>query len=243
MITTYHRPQSLDEAVTLLADRGAVPLGGGTTLTVTRTETPLEVVDLQALDLGGVAVDGSVVRIGSMTTLQELADSDRAPQVIRDTAGREAPRTLRNSATVGGTVVTADPESELVAALLAFGARVGTVRADGPSELGIDDLLGDPGLPSGSIVTHLTVRTGGRAAADRTGRTPMDRPIVAVVAHRSPEGTRIAATGVAPHPVLIEQETVDDLDPPSDFRGSAEYRRHLAAVLTDRALARLEAVR
>ena len=36
--------------------------------------------------------------------------------------------------------------------------------------------------------------------------------------------------------VAPTQDAANDLDPPGDFRGSAEYRRALAAVLAKRAL-------
>lgn len=239
MITSYHRPHDLDEAVRLITERDAVPLGGGTSLTTDRGGTPTEVVDLQALGLAGFDAHDGVVRVGSMTTLQAIADADEMPEVVRDAARREEPRSLRNAATIGGAVAGAHPESELVAALVAFGARATVVGGEGTSEHAVVELLADPALLSGRIVTAVSFATGGRAAADRTGRTPMDRPIVSVVAHRSPDGTRVAASGVAPHVVLVAPDAVADLDPPPDFRGSAEYRRHLASVLVGRVLARI----
>lgn len=65
----------------------------------------------------------------------------------------------------------------------------------------------------------------------------MDRPIVAAVAHRGPDAVRVAVCGVAPHPVLVDPSAIADLEPPSDFRGSAGYRRTLASVLVGRVLA------
>ena len=47
-------------------------------------------------------------------------------------------------------------------------------------------------------------------------------------------GRRVALTGVARTPVLVEQG--DELDPIADFRGSSEYRRALAEVLLARAV-------
>jgi CO/xanthine dehydrogenase FAD-binding subunit len=73
----------------------------------------------------------------------------------------------------------------------------------------------------------------------RTARTRADRPIVAAVARRTPDGQRrLALTGVAAVPVLVAPtpDAADGLEPPGDFRGSTEYRRALAGVLARRAL-------
>ena len=72
----------------------------------------------------------------------------------------------------------------------------------------------------------------GAARAARTARTPADRAIVAAYARTTGEERRIALTGVAPTPVLVRPG--DDLQPAGDFRGSGDYRRHLAEVLLAR---------
>ena len=53
MITAYHRPQTLDEALALLARPNVIPLGGGTLLSHP-TPDSVEAVDLQALGLDTV---------------------------------------------------------------------------------------------------------------------------------------------------------------------------------------------
>jgi hypothetical protein len=64
---------------------------------------------------------------------------------------------------------------------------------------------------------------------------------VLAVARRSETGTiLLALTGVDSAPVLIDAEAISSLDPPADFRGSAEYRRHLAGILSGRAIAGLD---
>jgi carbon-monoxide dehydrogenase medium subunit len=95
----------------------------------------------------------------------------------------------------------------------------------------------------------------------RVGRTPRDRPIVAAAALVAPEGdgaaqVRLALGGVASVPIratsaeealvgrpfspeaLTEAlgDLAETLDPPGDFRGSAEYRRAVAPILARRAL-------
>ncbi|MEE3102970.1 MAG: hypothetical protein VX316_04380, partial [Actinomycetota bacterium] len=62
---TYHRPASLDEALALLALDDHVPLGGGTILNADDDPTPVTMVDLQALDLGGITPDGDEITIGA----------------------------------------------------------------------------------------------------------------------------------------------------------------------------------
>ena len=51
LVTAYHRPASLEEALDLLSSPQRVALGGGTTLNADREPSDLEAVDLQALGL------------------------------------------------------------------------------------------------------------------------------------------------------------------------------------------------
>jgi hypothetical protein len=74
----------------------------------------------------------------------------------------------------------------------------------------------------------------------RTGRTPMDRPIVMVVGHRDTNGhIHLAITGMGTHVVALSPGETGLLEPSSDFRGSSRYRKELATVLTKRVLADL----
>jgi len=240
MITQYHRPLTLDDAIALIARPHAVVLAGGTTINAAPDRAASTAVDLQGLDLAGIDVEGDGVRIGATTRLQDLVDSALIPTVLRDLARREAPSTIRTMATIGGTIGTADPESELLAGLLAFRARVTLARAGSPTGHSLDDILGDAGLLNGSIITAVTIPTSGRAAADRVGRTPMDRPIVMAVAYEDGSGVRLAMTGVASLPLVVDPDHIGDLDPPPDFRGTAAYRTSLAEVLASRVLAAID---
>jgi len=241
-IRAYHRPTTLDAALELLArdDVRAAPLAGGTLLNGLPTEIPEEVVDLQALGLSDISRDGAAFDVGSMVTLRDFVDQEWTPLLLRDLAMREAPNTIRNAATIGGTVATRDPESGLLAGLLAYAAKVSVATSSGIEEIALVDLVADDSPLAGGLITSVRIVLGGEGAFEATARTPADIPIVLVAGHRSDKGElRVAASGVAPHPVVIDLDRIADLDPPDDFRGSADYRRHLVTVLAARVAGRL----
>jgi carbon-monoxide dehydrogenase medium subunit len=172
----------------------------------------------------------------------------------------------RNRATVGGALAVAAPEDPLVAALLVSDAVVVLYARNGYREVALTDflprraeLLGSPAL---IIEVKVSVPPAGAGAGLATvARTPSDSPIVLAAASLQAEGlrctgARLAVGGVAPTALrLPEIEAMlagqpvsagliasaaarvgDFIDPAGDFRGSAEYRRAMAVVLSDRAL-------
>lgn len=229
----YHRPQTLGEAAELLRRSNRIVLAGGTVVNADRAPSELEVVDLQALGLDAVSVDGDRVRIGATATLDALAGNDAVPDLVRRTARAELPSTLRTLATIGGTIAAGGGDSVLLAALLAHDAVVEV--AEGPASA-LPFLLAG-GVGRTTIITAVTIEADGAGAIAATGRTPADTPIVAALARATSDGVRLALTGVARRPVLVDPaEPTTDLDPPADFRGSREYRLELARVLSARAI-------
>lgn len=240
-ISAYHRPQTLDEAVGLLADPDTRALAGGTlAVPAARSgEQPVALVDLQALDLDGVDAADGRLRIGAMTRLGDLAGGAAGgdvgavglPDLLATLARRELPSTLRNAATIGGTIAAAEADSVLLAGLLVHDAIVEFHDADSAPLAGV--LASGVG---GRLIVSVTVEPDGTGVVEGTGRTPADVPIVAAVGRRSSDGgIRLALTGVADVPVLAAvDDPTSDLDPRGDFRGSADYRRHLAEVLSAR---------
>lgn len=225
-IVGYHRPSTVEEALGLLSAPGVrrVLLAGGTGVNADLGRDPIEVVDLQALELSDIEVSGARMTVGATTRLQTLVDHPSTPTVIAELARREAPSTLRAMATIGGLAAEADPESELYAALLVSEAMVSVVDPSGSDEVPLDGFS-----PGGSkLITSVSFSIEGSMAAERTVRTPADAPIVAVVGRKGPDDQiRLAGCGVGPRPVLFEDPAA--LSPSGDFRGSVEYRSHLAA--------------
>ena len=240
-ITAYHRPTDLSEALGLLDRAGvnSVVIGGGTAVTTHHLPTNSEVIDLQLAAPSGIERNGDRLTIGAMTRLQDVVDSELVPSLLQDLAHREGPSTFRHAATIGGTIGAANWESELLAGLLVFAAEATIAKRDDTATLPLEDLLANPALATAGIITSISIAAGGEAAAVRTGRTPADTPIVAVAARVVAGGFRVALTGVAATPVLVDPSELSTLDPPGDFRGSAEYRMELARTLTKRVIRRL----
>lgn len=243
LIQAYHRPRTLDEALQLLArpELKTAVLAGGTYLNA-HADGVDEVVDLQALPLTGVAREGDQLTLGAMTTIQTVVDAAGAPALLREMAHREGPNTFRNQGTVGGAIVGADPESEFVATLLVLEAEITIVTPAGDRTLPLAAFLADASAAlGGGILTWVALATGGATASERVARTPADKPIVAAVGRKTPDGrVLLALCGVAATPILVAPDQLSALDPPADFRGSSEYRREMAVLLAGRVLSRLD---
>ena len=241
LVTAYHRPRTLDEALGLLISPQRVALGGGTTLNADREPCDLEAVDLQSLGMDAMEAHAGRVRLGATVTLDAVRRCDLLPDLLRDVARLEQPSTLRTLATVGGLIAKGSAESLLLAALLAHEGRVELAGPgdSGRSERSLAELL-VAGLAPGSLITAATVDASGRTAVAGTGRTPADVPIAAAYGRRTEGFVAMALTGVAAHPVLVDvYDPTAGLEPAPDFRGSREYRLHLARTLTSRVMKEL----
>lgn len=267
----YHRPVDLAEALRLLARRDivTVPLAGGTRLVAAGVPGAQAVVDLRDLGLDTIEAPNGGLRLGAMVTLQTVVDDPRlsafAGGMLAEAARRSATRNVRNVATLGGTVATADPLDELLLALLVLDAQVSLVNLVGTRHLPLTDFLADPGhLPPGTLVVEIALPappTSSGFGLARVARTPADRPIVAAataltLADGRCTHARLALAGVGPWPVRLPaaeavlsgqvvnehvlSEVVErvktDVNPPEDFRASADYRREIAGVVARRAL-------
>ena len=226
-------------------------------------------LDLVGLGLTGVRVEDEDVVIGAATPLQDVADSATAHSA---TAGLLAAacraampsRLLRGMATIGGEAVHDDPDSELVAALLALNAVFVVAHPQEARESPALRFLRNPGadLAGGGILRAVMI-PGARhgAALERAAALPSMPPLVAVAVTTTFSGeklarVRLALTGLHGPPLrVIEAEAQlertageeDVLEKAADlvcshapFRddvwATAEDRRRIARPLTRRAL-------
>ena len=263
MITTYHRPQTLDEALTLLTQPDTLPLGGGTLLSKPGTDS-IQIVDLQALGLNYLTKNGNSpstgsgqrLELGATLTLQSLLESEHCPAALKTALKLEAPLNIRNSATVAGTLVACDGRSTFASVLLALDAKIEIreleirdSKEQSPLQSRISN-LGDflPLRPRG-LITSITIPLNIKLAFESVAKTPADKPIVcAALAQWNSGRTRLVLGGYGKSPMLAMDGTeADGIDvaakntyhEATDEWASAEYRVDVASTLAKRCLEKI----
>lgn len=171
---------------------------------------------------------------------------------------------IRHRGTVGGALVHADPAGDVGAPVLALDATMVIAGSSGertvPASEFFQDLF-ETAVGDGELLTEIRIpkHTGWGSAYEKFVRVSHQWSIVAVAATVKAEGgtiseARIGLTNMGSTPLRatsVEQALVgrsadgvaeacaaaaEGTSPPSDLNGDADYRRHLATVLTRRAV-------
>jgi CO/xanthine dehydrogenase FAD-binding subunit len=239
MITKYHRPQTLDEALKLLNQPNTFPLGGGTLLSQPTIDS-VQVVDLQSLGLDSLTQKGNDLEIGAACTLQVLLENKNFPEVLKIAIKLEAPINIRNSATAAGTLVASNGRSPFVTSLLAMDAKVAIVGGQS-SVVGVGEYL--LSKPKG-LITQIVIPLNTKFAFEYVSKTPSDKPLVCAAVNQWNSGrTRLALGGYGRTPLLamdgteadgIESAARNAYHEANDEWASAEYRVDVAATLAKR---------
>jgi carbon-monoxide dehydrogenase medium subunit len=230
-------------------------------------ETLLSLGAVDGLDRIDVA-DGEL-RLGAMTRHRAVERSEVVrggwPVLARAFSLVASPR-VRNQATVGGVLADADYASDPPAVLAALGARVVLRSPRGERTVAVDELITghyETRIEPDELLVETRVPAMRGTATYRKfrSRSSEDRPCVAVAAVRGSDGLRVVVGAVAGTPqhfsdlcALADGQPLDRalaeeiaqgyarrIDPLSDSRGSAAYRRRVVAVEVRRALEELAA--
>ncbi|HHY88193.1 MAG TPA: hypothetical protein GYA06_04645 [Chloroflexi bacterium] len=242
MIVEYNRPATMEEALWLLqrTDPKTVPLGGGTYLSQAKVGD-VAVVDLQALGLDEITMDGMTARIGATAKLQDIYEFEGLPVVLYKALYQERGANMRRMMTLAGFLVTADGRSPLLAGLHALNARI--VFADGVST-GIDEWLPARQQQRQKLITRIEVPVNAGLRLETVSRAPTDRPILTValavwlsgeqrlVLGGWGENTRLAYQGAVLEEAIKAAEST--LAEASDAWASAEYRKSAASAILRR---------
>ena len=261
----YVRAGSVDEALSALGDHGddAKVLAGGHSLLPLmklRLATPAVLVDVGRLsDLSYVRDAGDHVAIGALTRHRDLQTSDllrRAAPIVAHVAGLVGDPQVRHRGTIGGSVAHGDPASDLPAVVLALGGRLVARGPGGERVIEATDFFRgflETALAPDELLVELRVpKTEGGWSYQKFNRRAQDWAMVGVAVARSNGRPGVALVNMGPTPLRatgVEQAVAsgapaadaaavadEGTEPSSDVQASAEYRRHLARVLTRRAL-------
>jgi aerobic carbon-monoxide dehydrogenase medium subunit len=211
---------------------------------------------------------GALTRHADLMASETLAESFPA---FRDAETVIADPVVRNRGTIGGSLCQADAAEDLSAVCTALGARVVIRGAEGARVVGMDDFHLGPYMTAvgdGELLTEvrLPLRKGAGSAHEKVERRAGDWAIAAATAAVWIDGGTITDAGIAlsavgpttihlpratellrgakPSEELFAQASeiaAADCAPVSDSRGPVDYKRHLAGVLTGRALRRATA--
>jgi len=251
---SYHRPTSIAQALRLKTELGpgAVFLAGGTEVNNRLAARPTALIDLAGLGLDTLEFTPSGVRIGVGITFQRIVEHPEIPWYLKTAALQMVNRNIRNRATMGGQLGSNRSCADLIPTLLAAQSLVSLVDRELPLE---QFLEGRPEL----ILSVFVPATARGFGLSHVTRTASDISLVATSASLSLDDGRVrnpilAVGGVAAHVVRLHEvekqldghplpapEGVEELiaqavHPIADLRGSAAYKRHIAAVLGERAL-------
>ncbi|MGH9297230.1 MAG: FAD binding domain-containing protein [Acidimicrobiales bacterium] len=248
-----------DEAKLLAGGHSLLPL------MKLRLATPSVLLDIGRLrELSYVRDEGDQLAIGALTRHHDIAHDpivlEHLP-VLAHVAGQVGDPQVRHRGTIGGSIAHGDAASDLPAVVLALD---GTLVVTGPGGTSRDVKSAefhrgflDTALGPEEVLTEIRLRktTGAGWSWQKLTKRAQDWAIVAAVAVQTAKGApsaSVALVNMAPVPMratsteeaLAGGASIADAaasadaetDPSADVNASVEYRRHLARVLTRRAL-------
>ena len=262
----YQRAGSTDEALAALAANGdeAKLIAGGHSLIPLlklRLASPELLIDIGEIGaLSYINDGGDHLAIGPATTHLAVAESDlvkaQVPLLAAATAQVGDPQ-VRNRGTIGGALAHGDPAADHPAVLLALR---GTFVVQGPAgerEIAADDFFTgflETALAPDEMLTEIRVPKVPDAgwSFQKFNRRAQDWAIVGVAALVNNGQTGIGLINMGSRPVRAAASeaaaagganatdaaavAADGTTPPEDLNADADYRRHLAQVLVERAL-------
>jgi carbon-monoxide dehydrogenase medium subunit len=230
-----------------------------------RLAAPTLLVDLRKVPgLRGVQRENGQWRIGAMTRHADMqGNADLGP--VGQATALIADQQVRNRGTIGGSLAHGDPASDLPTVFLACEGSLTVAGPGGTREVAAADMFQDyltTAVGEGEIVTEIRVPSfdGWGSSYMKFTRRAEDWAMVAVCAmvkkagDGSVEDVRIALTNMGSTPLrataaedalrgkgldaiaAAAEQAAEGTDPPGDLNATPDYKRHLARVLTRRAL-------
>ncbi len=229
-----------------------------------RIARPASLIDIGRLaDLSYVTEEGDTIAIGALTRHKDVAGASLLQEhcpIVSFTAGQIGDPQVRHRGTIGGSLAHGDPASDLPTVILALHGELVARGPAGDRAIAATEFFTgvfQTALAPDEMLVEIRVPKLGSAGWSYTkmSRRAQDWATVAVAAVTRANGalpTTIALTNMGATPLrasasedaLAGGSSIEDAaalaaegtEPSSDHAASAEFRRHLARVLTKRAL-------
>ena len=230
-----------------------------------RLARPALLVDVGRLDeLSYVREEGDTIAIGALTRHKDVAASPvlrKHCAIVSHTAGQVGDPQVRHRGTIGGSLAHGDPASDLPTVILALHGELVARGPGGDRAIPARDFftgVWQTALEPNEVLVEIRVAKPGAAGWSYTkmARRAQDWATVAVAAvvhgNGSVERASVALTNMgatslratAAEEALVGGASIEDAaalaadgtEPPTDHAASSDFRKHLARVLTRRAL-------
>jgi carbon-monoxide dehydrogenase medium subunit len=249
----YARPETLDEALALVAEDDAKVLAGGQSLMPAlnmRLLRPALLVDVnRTAGLAAVEEANGALRIGA--TVRQADAALRTHPVLAEVLPHVGHTVTRNRGTVCGSIAHADSAAELPLALLLCGGSAVVASKKGRREIRAEELFLGPyttSLAPDELVVETVwpfPREGDGFAFEELAQRGGDFALCMAAARVRGEEVTVGVGAVTPRPRMLEvdpdhpgESAAAQVEPWGSLHASMEYLRHLTRVLVDRAAAR-----
>ncbi len=261
MELNYLCPATIQEACRAMATGNARVLAGGTDLLVALRDRQLRceaLVDIKRIpELVQIVADGETISIGAAVTLREvIGHPSPTLDLLRQAALTLATEPLRNRATLVGNLCNASPGGDMLGVSLVLEGEIEAVSAAGARRVPLRDFF--TGVKKNALrPDEIAARViypppDGRGVFLKSQRVRgHDLAQAGLAMYVRADGRVLAAvTACAPTPVLIDDignmrnitaegakaRVLARIRPIDDQRATAEHRRHMIGLFTERAV-------